>query len=77
MIGKILSPCVVFSVLPPKKEETWRLCTDLRALNIIIIRYRFTMPRIEDLIDFLGKARYFSKINLKSRYHQIRIRLGD
>lgn len=35
------------------------------------------MPRIEDLLDCCGKARYFSKIDLKSGYHQIRIRLGD
>lgn len=77
LIGKILSPCVVPTVLAPKKEGTWRLCIDSRALNKITIRYIFPMPRIEDLLDCLGKARYFSNFDLKSGYHQIRIRLGD
>ena len=61
LIGKKLSPCVVPAVLAPKKEGTWRLCRDLRALNKITIRYKFPMPRIEDLHDCLGKARYFFK----------------
>ena len=74
LIGKSLSPCVAPIVLAPKKEGTWRLCTNLRALNKITIRYKFSMTRIENLLDCLGKARYFSKIDLKSGYHQIRIR---
>lgn len=77
LIGKILSPFVVPIVLAPKKDEIWRLCTYSRTLNKITIRYRFPMPRIEYLLDCLGKARYFSKIDLKSGYHQTRIRQGD
>ncbi len=69
LIGKSLSPCAVPIVLAPKKEGTWRLYTDSRALKKITIRYRFSMPRIEDLLDCLGKARYISKIDLKSGYH--------
>ena len=75
-MGKSLSPCVVPIVLAPKKEGTLRLCKDSRALNKITIRYKFPMPRIEILLDRLRKARYFSNLDLKSGYHQIRIRLG-
>jgi hypothetical protein len=59
------------------KDGTRRMCINYRALNEVIIKNKYPLPRIEDLFDQLRGASVFSKIDLRSDYHQLRIRPSD
>eukprot|EP00961_Rhodomonas_salina_P090950 1223993-Rhodomonas_salina.2 len=63
--------------LAPKPDGTWRFCTDYRRLNAITNEAKYPLPRIDDSLDNLGKARYYSKIDLRSGYWQVRIEESD
>jgi hypothetical protein len=60
-----------------KKDNSLRLCVDYHPLNAVTIKNKYPLPRINILFDQLAGARVFSKIDLRSGYHQIKIRLTD
>ena len=67
------SPCSSPIVLIPKKDWNWLMCVDFRALNKITVKNCYPLPRIDDFLDQLKEANFFTKLDLQSGYHQVRL----
>jgi hypothetical protein len=71
------SPWGYPAIFVKKKDQSLRMCVDYRPLNVVTIKNKYPLPRIDILFDQLSKTKVFSKIDLRSGYHQIKIRPED
>nr|GEV81104.1 putative reverse transcriptase domain-containing protein [Tanacetum cinerariifolium] len=71
------SPCGAPVLFVKKKNGSFRMCIDYRVLNKLTVKNRYPLPRIDDFFDQLQGSRVYSKIDLRSGYHQLRVREED
>jgi hypothetical protein len=85
-IKELLEKCIIHPSSSPwgapvifvlKNDDTQRLCVDYRALNVVTVKNKYPLPRIDNLFIQLRGACVFSKIDLRSGYHQLKVRECD